>query len=566
MMIVLQIAGGVALILFGVRFLRKGLDRLFGRQLARWVLRMTKTRGHAFLAGLGLSSLISSSTSVSLLTLQMVRDDLAPPKRMLAFLIGADIGLTSLVLLGSLHLDQYGFVPVAIGCIAFQFCSHPFVRGVGQVLLSIGFIFYGITTIRAGGAQIDPAGDLVQLIDIAQRYPALLAVVAALLTVAMQSSTAAILLVIGLGSQGNFGLPVTIAAIAGANVGTGVTMLMLAWHQRPTLRLAACNFFAKAVTACVVLALLPWFARLLASAPVPAAQQAALGHTGFNVLLAVLAMPALGALYWGASRLLPDRPADEQQVPFGPRHLGAAPPQSMTIGLGHAMREVLHVSEIVSQMLDKFWQGLAENDLEALDTVARLDDRVDFLDHAIKRYLVRLLSESGEDDPQGESLKQMRFLTELETIGDITDKNLRELAAKKIRAHLVFSPQIDRDLNDYFSKVHENLVIAATAFHSGDRELAGRLVSHKSTLNQRYNVLRDSFLDAVRLGKSDSLDAGSVYLDMLANLRRINSCLTHIAFVILDVEPTLPAEVLLKRDGSFVDVRQPDIVIPRPCS
>lgn len=557
MMLFMQIAGGVALILFGVRFLRKGLDRLFGRRLAPWVRRMTQTRGHAFVAGLGLSSLISSSTSVSLLTLQMVRDGHATPRRMLAFIIGADIGLTALVLLGSLHLDEYGFIPIAIGCVAFQFFKNNIVRGAGQLLLSIGFIFYGITTIRAGGGQIDPAGDLIQLIQIAERYPVLLAFIAAVLTVAMQSSTAAILLVIGLGGQGAFGLPVAIAAIAGANVGTGLTMTLLAWRQRDTLRLAACNLTAKLLTATIVLSGLPFWALLLAEVPLPPAQQAALGHTSFNLMLAVLALPAVGLLDALMRWLIPDLPADPDSKPFGPRHLNTTPPQSMAIGLGHAMREVLHVSEIVARMLDVCWRGLRDNDTQALASIAEMDDRVDFLDHAVKEYLVRLLGESGEDDANGESLRQMRFLTELETIGDIIDINLCELAGKKIRHDLEFSKQTLDELEDYYQKVCENLAIATTAFHTGDERLAGQLVRHKSALNQRYNQLRDGFLDRMRLGQSPSLDAGAIYLDLLANLRRINSCLTHIAFVILDIEPTLPSKVLLTRDGSFLPMGKP---------
>jgi phosphate:Na+ symporter len=475
---------------------------------------------------------------------------------MLAFLIGADIGLTALVLLGSIHLDQYGFIPIAVGCVAFQFCSNRTARGIGQVLLSIGFLFYGISTIRDAGTQINPTGDFVQLLAIAEHYPVLLLGIAAVCTVAMQSSTAAILLVISLGSASGFGLSVILPVIAGANLGTGLTMLMLGWKQTPTRRLALSNLLAKAAVAVVVLAAIPFWAGLLGRVPLAAAGQAALGHTAFNVLLALLAFPAIPLLDRLASHLTPGH-TDSADQPFGPRHLDPVPPQSLSIGLGHAMREVLHVSEIVRQMMDEVWAGFKAGDLGRVEAVADLDDRVDLLDRAVKRYLVRLIADSGEDDDTGETLKQMRYLTELETIGDIIDKSFSDVIQKKIRRGIDLSARTAGELDDFYAKVYENLVIAETAFHSNDSELAMQLVRHKSRINQRYNILRDRFLDRVRLGQDERLDAGAIYLDLLANLRRINSCVTHIAFVILDIDPTPATAAILQREPAVQPVASP---------
>lgn len=531
LLILMNVLGGVALILFGIRFLRKGLDRLVGRRLAGWVQRATRTRPKAFGAGLGVSTLICSSTSIFLLSLQMVRDRHASPRNLFAFVIGADVGLTALVLLGSLHIDAYAVAPIALGVLAFQFMRNDLARGVGQVVLSLGFILLGIHTIRDGAALIQPQGDLAALISIAERYPVLLAGVGAALSIAMQSSTASILLVVGLSANGSLGLTAAVPAIVGANVGTGLTMLMLGWRTAVTRQLALCNLTAKLLTAVVVLVALPFWSGLLTRLPLAVEQQAALGHTGFNVLLATLVLPFAGLIYTAVARLAPEPPAEETEG-FAPRHLDETPPPNMTVGLAHAMREVLHVSEITRAMMADFWTGLKYGDTDALARVAELDDRVDQLDRVIKRYLVKLLGESGEDDASGEVIRQMRFLSEYETIGDILDRNLAELALKKTRTQLWFSEETYRDLERLFLMVQENMLIAETAFHTFHTGLAEQLIRHKTHLNHCYRESRDRFLERVQQGDGESLDASAIYLDILANLRQINSGLTHVAYAI----------------------------------
>lgn len=527
----MNIAGGVALILFGIRFLRKGLDRLIGRRLSGWVQRMTRTRPRAFGAGLGVSTLICSSTSIFMLTLQLIRDRHASPRNLFAFVIGADVGLTALVLLGTLQIDAYAVAPIALGTVAFQFFRHNLMRGAGQVLLSIGFILLGIHTIRAGGALIQPGGDLAILINVATHYPLLLVAVGAMMSVGMQSSTASILLIVGLSANGSLALSTAVPAIVGANLGTGITMLVLGWRTIPTRRLAMCNLSAKVLTAVVVLSAIPFWSGVLARLPLSVDQQAAVGHTGFNVLLALLTLPIVGLIYHVVAKALPE-PAVAEENGFGPRHLDTGPPPSMTIGLGHSMREVLHVSEIVREMMTTFWHGLKHADADALQRIATLDDRVDQLDREIKQYLVRLVSEAGEDDTDGEAIRQMRFLSELETIGDILDRNLAELALKKTRTRLWFSDATYADVEQLYHLVYENMLIAETAFHTHHVGLAQQLLRHKSYINHRYGRMRDRFLQRVEKGDGESLDASAIYLDMLASLRQVNSGLTHIAYAI----------------------------------
>jgi phosphate:Na+ symporter len=559
MMFLLQVAGGVALILFGVRFLRRGLDRLFGPALQRWVRTMTDRSVRAFFAGLGVSALIGSSTSIAVLSVQTVAGGQAVARRMLAFLIGADVGLTTLVLLSSTSLDRYAGVPILLGVIGYQFMSSTRARGAGQVLLSIGFVFMGIGVIRAAATAITPNSDLLTLIQVADHYPPLMAFLAAVLAVILQSSTATILLVIGIGGTGAISIPSALAAVAGANLGTGLTMLMIGLPTAESRRMALGNLLAKLITASVVLAALPLASVWVARIPMPFDQQIALSHTGFNLLLAVLALPLIPVLDKVASYLVPAPKPGDAPV-FGPRYITEPARVSMSVALGQSMREILHVSEIVRTMLDDLWTAIIHDDAALVRELAERDDRVDTLDALIKRYLVRLAGQTGEDDPTGEHMRQLRFLSELETIGDTIDKNLSELASKKIRNKIAFNDESWRELDGFYQLVRENLLIAETAFHSRDQNLAKQLLRHKQYIDQLHRDLRDQHLARLNDERPDSFEASSVYLDLLTHLRRINSCLTHIAYAVLDIKndetldavdsAKVAAKVAAVRDGT----------------
>ena len=148
----LTILGGVAMLVFAVRYLRKGLDRLFGQRLSTWTQRLAARPSLAFVAGILMSVIAASSTTMSLLAVQMVRAGHMTARQMLAFMLGANIGLTIKVLLISFRLEEYAPIAILAGTALFLFTPGSRSRGVGQVLLAIGFIFVGIWFMKLAAA------------------------------------------------------------------------------------------------------------------------------------------------------------------------------------------------------------------------------------------------------------------------------------------------------------------------------------------------------------------------------------------------------------------------------
>jgi len=170
------------------------------------------------------------------------------------------------------------------------------------------------------------------------------------------------------------------------------------------------------------------------------------------------------------------------------------------------------------------------------EQVQQRDDQVDLLDSEIKRFLVRLCGLEGDPDQTGEAMRQLRYLSELETIGDVIDKNLAELVIKRARKEIDFSPEGWGELDDFYRKVYENIIIAETAFTTRDRMLARQLLRHKQRISEYERELRDRHLDRLRSGRSQTHESSAIHLDLLTHLKRINSCVTHVAYAIIQGE------------------------------
>jgi len=228
--------------------------------------------------------------------------------------------------------------------------------------------------------------------------------------------------------------------------------------------------------------------------------------------------------------------------PFGPRFIHHGPIGGAALALGQSLRELIYMAEIVRSMLDDTWIALKNNNEPLARAVSERDDLVDQLDTEIKAFLTRLVKEEVDDYDAADQMRQLRFLSELETIGDIIDKNLTELVLKKIRLGAVFTEKGESELTDFYQKVVQNLEIAITAFTTRDRALASQLLRHKERLNKYEEELRDRHFQRLNKGQTEAHETSAIHLDLLTHLKRINSSLSHVAYAILSDSPAIPAQ------------------------
>jgi phosphate:Na+ symporter len=169
-----------------------------------------------------------------------------------------------------------------------------------------------------------------------------------------------------------------------------------------------------------------------------------------------------------------------------------------------------------------------------LKDVERMDDTVDQLHEAIKLYVIRVSREQLDEADSRRTIDVLTFTTNLEHIGDIIDKNLMELAAKKIKHNLRFSNEGFAEIARMHERLLDNLALALNVFMSGDVRMARQLLGEKIRFRELERSYSDSHIDRLTLGKPETLATSSLHLDVIRDLKRINSHLTAVAYPILD--------------------------------
>jgi phosphate:Na+ symporter len=533
----IHILSGIALILFGVRLLREGIARACGSGLDHKIAFLAGRTMPGFAAGVGIGACVPSSTSVSMLLAQVLRTSRLSARAIFPIMLGADVGITALVLLTSLHISQAAPWLLVCGVGLIQFVRRERPVAIGHAFLGLAIILMGVGQIAAMGEMVAQQPDMIGLLDITEHYPVALGILAAFLAIALQSSTATILLVGSFGANSALlTLPLSLCVVIGANFGITLTRLVIAGNQLQARRLAVAALCVRAAVTGLLIYQSDVIFRLLPSLPASYGMKVAMLHVLFNAMAAVIGLIFARPIFWLAAHIVPaDRhEAGDSQKRFAPRYIqDVIAGDTPSVALGQSLREILRAAEIVREMLSDLWQAMERGD-EAMATAVRSrDDQVDLLDKEVKRFFANLANRMPDPETADEQMRQLRFLSEIEAIGDIVDKNLCELVVKKLHKDVEIPEASWRELQEFFAKVQENMLIAEIAFQNRDPKLAAQLLRHKQWLNQHYRQLADRQLLRLTDGSRETPEMAAVHIDLLTNLKRINSCLSHVAYTLL---------------------------------
>ncbi len=535
MTVALQVAGGVALILFGIRFLRKGLDRLFGGRLVAWISRMTERRWKAFGAGIVVGTLAPSSTALSLITLQMMNRGQLTTQRMLAVLLGANVGMTVMVQLIAFHAQDLAAMFIVLGVIGFQFLSREILRGIGQCLLALGFVFLAMQLIGSGAAAIGGNPSSADWIRLFEGHPLLTFIFVAGLTICVQSSTASIGFANAMSAGGLFGPELLVPWVLGTNIGISLTGFAAGWSTIEGRRLAMASLLVRAAIALPLL-FAPAFAQsLIGAIPGSPARELAIFHTGFNLLAGLIGVPLIGPLTRLVEFMIVPRET-AAGLPAAATYLDPQALESPSLALANATRETLVMADGVKAMLQYFWKGYSTRDLMLMNRVRQEDDRVDSSYRGIKDYLSRIQEGLSEEEKRWQ-LALFTFSNELESVGDLIEKSLCDLLRKQA-ADGTFLPDPDFfALQELHEKVLARFSVAISLLGNRGSAQAKVFLAGKESLNEWCRAAQRAHY--ARLGSSGAgqLAASAYFLDLLDGFRRINSHISAIGYAFAPAAP-----------------------------
>jgi phosphate:Na+ symporter len=296
------------------------------------------------------------------------------------------------------------------------------------------------------------------------------------------------------------------------------------------------NFLFRLAGALVALLALGLFADEMARLEGDGARQIADFHTLFNLALALVFLPLTGATARLLERFIPD--AEKPGEPTL-EHLDEALLERPTLALGSATREVMRLADMVEIMLRETILAFGENGEKRRQAVKGLDDPVDRLQEEIKLYLTRLTRNPLPEEDARRAFDLILFTTNLEHIGDIIDKSLLELAAKKQRLHLAFSPEGWAEIRALHARVVDQMRLAMTVFVTRDLKMARDLVLEKDNIRAAERDATESHLRRLREGTVASIETSALHLDILRDLKRINAHITSVAYPILEASGEL---------------------------
>ena len=529
----IDLAGAIALLIWGVHMVQTGVTRAFGPQLRRILTYTLGNRCKAFLAGIGVTAVLQSSTATGLMVTGFAAGGMVDLVPALAVMLGANVGTTLIVQALSFDVSRVAFLLVLIGVLMFRRGGVTRTRDLGRVGIGLGLMLIALQHLLAMITPYEDTPSLRMLLGAITTDPLIDILLAAALTWAAHSSVAVVLLVMAFAAQGVIPPHAGFALVLGANLGTAINPLLEGGMSGDpaSKRLPIGNLINRLVGCALGLALLNWVGRKLVVLEPDPGRAIADFHTAFNIALALLFFPVLTPFAKLLVRMLPARvnPTD----PSTPVYLDAAARETPAIALAGAAREALRMSDVFEAMLGGALDSLDRGDRKRVNETRRMDDVLDKLDRAIKEYVTAIDIDALSDAEHRRLAEIVAFTTNIEHAGDILEKNLMPLAAKRIKRGVNFSDANAGEIRHMIDRLVTNTRAAAAVFMTEDPGAARQLIGEKEIFRELETRATEAHF-VRRDARSESVEVGRLHLDIVRDLKRINAHLSAAAYPVLD--------------------------------
>ena len=520
----LDLAGSVALLLWGLHMVQTGIQRGFATNLRRWLGTALGNRLAAFAAGLGVTAILQSSTATGLMVAGFAAGGAVALVPALAVMLGANVGTTLIVQLLSFDVAEVAPTLILLGVVLFRRGTAARTRDIGRVAIGLGLMLMALHELVTLITPYEDLPNLRMVLGAITTQPVLDVLLAAGLTWAAHSSVAVVLLVMSLAAKGTVPPDAAFALVLGANLGTAINPVLegVSGDDPVARRLPLGNLLNRAFGCVVALVLLNWIGRLMVQIDPDPARAVADFHTGFNLILAALFLPALGPYAWVLRKLLPARV--DAGDPSQPRYLDEVALESPPIALAAAAREALRMADALEAMLARAADTLGSTDRRQIGEVRRLDDVLDRLNSAIKAYLTGLDPDGLTGEDHRRLTQVLVFATNLEAAGDVVDHDLMGHLAKRLKRGRPLSIEERDEARQLLDRLGATVRAAAAVFMTEDARAARQLAAEKEAFRDVEAAATRAHFAGLRRGSEASLD-----LDLVRELKRVSGHLVAAA-------------------------------------
>ena len=517
-----KLAGSVALLLWGVHMVGTGVQRAFGARLRSFLGSALRNRFKAFLAGMGVTAALQSSTATGLMVTGFTASGLIDLAPALAVMLGANVGTTLIVQVLSFDVAEIAPAFILVGVLLFRRASAG-PRDFGRVLIGLGLMLMALEQFIMLLRPYEDVPSLRLLLGAIATQPLLDVLLAAAVTWAAHSSVAVVLVVMSFAAQGLVPPMAAFALVLGANLGTAINPLLEGGvgDDPAARRLPIGNLLNRLIGVVIALAALPWLSRLMVIVEPDNARAVANFHTAFNLVLALVFFPLLSPYARLLKRWLPTKL--DQNDPGRPIYLDPSAQETPVLALGGASREALRMADVLESMLTGLRDTFERTDRRQIGQTKRIDDVLDKLNTAIKAYVTALDGDALSDADIRRAREILAFATNIEQAGDIVARNLLGIANRLDKRGLAFSETGRTELLSMIDRLIANIRTAASLFMSGDERAARLLASEKEVFRNLQSASMDAHFDRLRSRRPDTTETSSLHLDALRDLKIVNN-------------------------------------------
>ncbi len=522
--IILCVLGGIGIFLFGIDIMGNSLKVLAGKKMKTLIEKTTNTPLKGILVGALVTVVIQSSSGTTALTVSFVRSGLMGLSQAVGIIMGANIGTTITSFLVGLNIQKYALLFVGVGAILMFFVKKEKIKTYGKAILGFGLLFYGLDLMSTGLKEIITIynDEAISLFQFFGDIPVVGALVGAVVTAVVQSSSAAIAILQNLYSDGNFPLMGALAILLGSNIGTTVTALLASAGGTKESKQAAFIHFLFNVIGSVVFLLLLWpYTELmilveefvLAKFGADPSMTIAVAHMIFNIVSTCIMFFFINKLVWIAKKVIKSD-EEHEDILLDESIIKSSP----VLALEVAKKSILQMSRRCLKLFNITKELTFTYDAKKIEKAKLYESDIDNLDQRIHDYLTLLIKEDLDDQTSNYVSKYLDMIRDLERVGDHCT-NIIEFIVENNESKLVYTEVALQELTKIFDKVESMLQISLSSIDVLNKESLEEVFSLEDKVDAMEEKYRKRHF--VRVKEQTCTAATHTYVEMLSNLERI---------------------------------------------
>ena len=542
---VLSLLGGLAMFLFGMTYLSGGLEKLSGGRMEKTLEKLTNNIFLSIMLGALVTATIQSSSATTVIVVGLVNARMLKLRQAIGVIMGANIGTTvtaHLLRLSSITTDNLilqmfkpkSFAPVIL-CIGLilLFSKKNSKKTVGQILVGFGILFLGMLGMESAVSPLRGMPEVGQAFATLTN-PVLGVLVGALVTAAIQSSSASVGILQALATTGQITFAAAFPIIMGQNIGTCVTPVLAGIGASKNAKRAAMIHLSFNIIGTLIFLIGTYAIYYLAGFPFwnDAITMGGIAnfHTLFNVSITLLLIPFAGLLEKLACFIIKDKKGETEEIDVD-LSLDDRLMTSPGLAVRHAHQAVLTLAQYAKDNYERSWRLIREFDPKRVDRINELETTIDKLEDRINLYLLNL-TEKELSDYESKMISQLlRAVTEFERIGDHA-VNIMKSAVRLHENAKSFSKQAESELENIFSAVDEIMALTIEAFSGDNVEIAKSIEPLEQIIDLLDEQLKDKHVERLTNGQC-TLEAAFPFMEILHSLERISDHCSNVGIHII---------------------------------